>query len=141
MRKISDFLVEPKLISTKLTPKAKRRPKQAKKISPGKNQPKITKFTNSNQKTQLNPAQLIEGNEGNTLGNLKDLTGTQGQSYLYLRSQISESVTETKDTTEYLNLLKRTEDNIQEPNKGDSKGYQDQLKGLQDREDPLVKLE
>ena len=137
IRKIPDFLVNPKFSKTK----AKRRPKQAKKLSPCKNQPKITKFTNSTPKTQLNPACIIEGKMKITIGNKEHLTGTQGIQ-INTDSQISESVILDKDITDNQNLLKRTEVETLEPNKGDSReDKENQSKGLQDKgREPLVKL-
>ena len=140
-RKISNFLVKPTLISTKPSPKAKRRPKQAKKFSPGKNQLRITNFTNSTRNsTQLNPARLINEDNINTLGNWRDLTETKGDVYLSLEPQMSESVTKTIDEKDNLNLLKRTEDNILESNKGDSKEDFETVEKLTGKRRPICEI-
>ena len=49
-------------------------------------------------------------------------------------------MTETKDTTEYLNLLKRTEDNILESNKGDSKEDLETVEKLTGKKRPIGEI-
>ena len=117
--KIPEILVNPRKFQISKS-KAKRRPKQAKKLSPIKNQPQITQFTTPKSKTQLNPACTIEGNNRKiTIGNKENLTGTQGSNTIKGNSQISESVI-LELNTDNLKLLKRTEVNNPKSNKVDS---------------------